>query len=157
MVFVAGDDLTAAALNAATEAAGWTTYTPTWSSSGTQPAIGNGTIKGAWCRVGKLIFVRITQQNGSTTTYGTGTYSWSLPTAAAAVTGFGTLPIWTGAANYLDAGTAYDVGILSISSGASTVGVLQRAGSGAAWGQLVPITWTTNDAVFLAFCYEPAT
>jgi len=58
----------------------WTDYTPTWTATGfTQ---GNGTITGDWISAGKLIIYRITATIGSTTTVGTGAYSFGLPTTA---------------------------------------------------------------------------
>lgn len=57
----------------------WTSWTPVWSSSGTQPVIGDGTIVGLKREVGKTVFFRILITLGSTTTVGTGNYSVSLP------------------------------------------------------------------------------
>lgn len=60
----------------------WTSYTPAWTSTGTAPAIGNGTITGAYQQVGKMVLgFRISIVFGSTTTYGTGNYLLSLPVA----------------------------------------------------------------------------
>jgi hypothetical protein len=56
----------------------WISYTPIWTSS-TPPAIGNGTIVGKYRRVGDSIDVQIDIISGTTTTYGTGTWTWSLP------------------------------------------------------------------------------
>lgn len=71
----------AVALNALMTALGaaWTTYTPTWVSSGVQPVIGNGIMAGAYLQLGKTLFVRVVLIPGTTTTFGTGTYSFSLP------------------------------------------------------------------------------
>src|SRR4051812_10042371 len=62
--------------------AAWDTYTPTWTSSGTTPAIGNGTLNGKWIRLGRTVTYRIQLTVGSTTTFGTGNYIWAIPTAA---------------------------------------------------------------------------
>ncbi|TQS29124.1 hypothetical protein [Microbispora sp. KK1-11] len=60
--------------------AGWTAYTPTWSTSNaTQPSVGNGTLTGAYRAVGKTVFFRLRFQAGSTTTFGDGLWSFSLP------------------------------------------------------------------------------
>lgn len=61
----------------------WTSYTPTWTSSGTQPALGNGTLVGRYARIGRTIVCQINLIPGSTTTFGTGTYSWALPATSA--------------------------------------------------------------------------
>lgn len=86
--WVVGETVTAALMNTEIRdqineiLAAWTTYTPTWSAS-TAPAIGNGTLTGRYMKVGRTCHVAIKQQNGSTTTYGSGGYTWSLPFTAA--------------------------------------------------------------------------
>ena len=61
----------------------WTAYTPTWTSSGTAPALGNGTLIGRYMKIGRTVICHINLISGSSTTYGTGTYSFSLPVQAA--------------------------------------------------------------------------
>jgi hypothetical protein len=58
----------------------WTSYTPTWTSSGTAPVIGNGTLAARYRVSGKTMYWRLTMVMGSTTTFGgAGLWSWSLP------------------------------------------------------------------------------
>lgn len=57
----------------------WQSYTPTWSSDGTVPTVGNGTVNGVWRRVGDSMEVRTRVNFGSTSTKGTGNYSISIP------------------------------------------------------------------------------
>lgn len=57
----------------------FSTYTPAWTSTGTAPAIGNGTITGHFKRLGKWGINIITMTAGGTTTFGTLLYRWSLP------------------------------------------------------------------------------
>lgn len=74
--------------------ADWTTYTPVWSSAGTQPVIGNGTLQGTYLRVGKLTQVLINFKAGSTTTFGTGAWTFTLPFAFKTLgTGLTSVPI----------------------------------------------------------------
>mgnify|MGYP001571216159 CR=1 FL=1 len=61
----------------------WTSYTPAWTSSGTAPAIGNGTIAGRYMKIGRTVLCHINVIFGSTSTYGTGNYSFSLPATSA--------------------------------------------------------------------------
>lgn len=68
----------AAILTAAPQSA-WSTYSAAWTSSGTNPAIGNGSITGRYIQLGKTILFRVTITMGSSTTYGTGGYAVSLP------------------------------------------------------------------------------
>jgi len=62
----------------------WTAYTPAWTSSGTAPALGNGTATGHYMRSGKAITVAAEIVSGTTTTFGTGNYRISLPVTASA-------------------------------------------------------------------------
>ncbi len=61
-----------------------TTYTPTWSSAANpQPAIGNGVLVGKYLQIGALVFAQIFFKAGTTTTFGTGVWNFSLPIAPA--------------------------------------------------------------------------
>jgi hypothetical protein len=57
----------------------WIAFTPVWTSTGTQPAIGNGALIGRYLTIGPLCFIRIRLYCGSTTTFGTGAFQFSLP------------------------------------------------------------------------------
>jgi hypothetical protein len=64
----------------------WQTYAPTWTTSGTAPAIGNGSISGRYVQFGKTVHFKILFTAGTTTTFGTGTWSFSLPVVNSANT-----------------------------------------------------------------------
>jgi hypothetical protein len=55
------------------------TYTPTLSSTGTAPTVGNGTITGQYSRHGSSVTVTVYWLLGSTSTGGTGDLQFSLP------------------------------------------------------------------------------
>ncbi|MEU0991926.1 hypothetical protein [Streptomyces sp. NPDC005953] len=84
-----GETVTAAMLNTEVRDqfnsmfAAWTAYTPAWSSAGTAPVIGNGSITGRYMKVGRTCHVAIRHVCGSSTTYGSGGYLWSLPFTSA--------------------------------------------------------------------------
>lgn len=60
----------------------WTTYTPTWAASGTAPAIGNGTLSGRYIRLfGRTFATQVLMVAGSTTTFGTGIWSFTTPSS----------------------------------------------------------------------------
>lgn len=59
--------------------AAWTPYIVNWTGAGSNPAIGNGTLNGAYRLVGKTVDFRIYLQAGSTTTFGSGLYSFNPP------------------------------------------------------------------------------
>jgi hypothetical protein len=50
-----------------------------WTSTGTQPAQGNGTWQGLFMQVGGLVCFNASITAGSTTTFGTGQYRFALP------------------------------------------------------------------------------
>ncbi|WP_433415018.1 hypothetical protein ACQP1V_36225 [Microtetraspora malaysiensis] len=59
--------------------AGWTPYTPVWSCSATAPNLGNGSLTGAYKAIGKTVEFRIRFVAGSSTAFGDGLWSFSLP------------------------------------------------------------------------------
>jgi hypothetical protein len=59
----------------------WFPYTPAWTASTSNPTLGNGSIAGRYMRSGKSVFFAAEVITGSTTTYGSGNYSLSLPIA----------------------------------------------------------------------------
>ncbi len=63
----------------------WTSFTPTWTGSTTNPAIGDGLIEGRYKLVGKTVHVWMMMTAGSTTTFGSGEYKISLPVTARAI------------------------------------------------------------------------
>jgi hypothetical protein len=54
-------------------------FTPEWTTLGTQPVLGNGTLVGQYTRIGKSVNVKIKLTIGSTTTLGTGGWGFGLP------------------------------------------------------------------------------
>ncbi|MFJ2568185.1 hypothetical protein ACIO02_35570 [Streptomyces sp. NPDC087568] len=87
--WVVGEVVTAALLNQEIRDqfnsffATWTTYTPTWTSSGTAPNIGNGSVTGRYLKIGRTVFCTINLVAGTTTTFGSGNYTFGLPFQAA--------------------------------------------------------------------------
>jgi hypothetical protein len=64
----------------------WTDYTPAWTSSGTAPALGNGTIEGRYLHIGDMVMARFLLTIGSTSTNGSGDYRISMPNTVSADT-----------------------------------------------------------------------
>ena len=132
-----------------TSVGAWTTYVPAWTSTGTAPAIGNGTITGASMTHGKTTFVRGQITMGSTTTFGTGTYSVSVPTAATA----GSQAQTVGVTFYLDSGTAQRGG-MCIFGTSTTMQLITAAGGDVT--NTVPHTWANTDRIYWSVTYEIA-
>jgi hypothetical protein len=67
-------------INDALQALGvWQAWTPTFTTTGTAPAIGNGTMIGRYTVFNKTVIAQFFFSAGSTTTFGTGTLLFSLP------------------------------------------------------------------------------
>lgn len=85
--WLAGEKLTATLMNEQIRDAlkaisdPWTAYTPTWTASSVNPTLGNGTLVGSYVKAGRLVIGDIRLTIGSTTTVGTGSYSFGLPFA----------------------------------------------------------------------------
>lgn len=62
----------------------YTAYTPTWATTGTAPAYGNAVVVGQYLQIGKLVHTYGRVTFGSTSTFGTLVYSFSLPVTASA-------------------------------------------------------------------------
>ena len=133
----------------------WTSYTPTWTGSGGNPAIGNGTLAGKYIQAGKLVVFQITIIAGSTTTFGTGNYGTSLPFAPTAyrwrfygtVGNSGITDVWACARSAGGGSTAVELTHASVS--ASTV-------VDAFITPTVPHTMGTADYIYIHGTYEAA-
>lgn len=138
------DDLTATLQ--ARDGGAWTSYTPTWSSSGTAPSLGNGTIAGkykydAWTR---MLHIRVNLSMGSTTTYGTGLYRFSIPS------GFTVVAYENGAVT--GSMSDFSAGAFAICIGAGhTTNDLRDfiTGTGGVLNNTTPWTWANGDTLDL--------
>jgi hypothetical protein len=127
----------------------WTAYTPVWTAS-TAPALGNGTLTGAYMQVGDLVFIKIVLSPGSTTTFGTGPWRFSLPV--------------TPEIHSLIPGLANDASAVDRSPVAAWVftalasGDNMRIGTSTgvdSLGSLIPFTWASGDTLVLSGSYRP--
>lgn len=126
----------------------WVSYTPTWSSSGTQPVLGNGIISAWWRRVGDSVELRINTAFGSTTTYGTGNWKFSTPASLV----IDTTKLFN--ATNIGSGIAYDSSALSSKAltaryDGSTDGIrlFSPEGTGGVVTATTPFTWATADEI----------
>jgi hypothetical protein len=127
----------------------WQAYTPSWVSTGTAPALGNGVLLGRYAQVGKVVHAYINFTLGSTSTQGTGTWYFTLPPGlpAAAVTTIGHARTRRGTnslATVLVEAALTRVGWLEIGQALANTG----AGVG------VPAAWATGNGVSLNMTYE---
>jgi hypothetical protein len=125
-----------------------TAYTPTWTSSGDAPAIGNGTLTGHYTKLGKRVDARIALTFGNTTDPGTGMWFLGLPFAAGYTGDVGLVGLdnvgnesWTGMARTAATSTSVYM--------TTTSGDVLAALVGAA----VPFAWGDTDVLTINISY----
>jgi hypothetical protein len=132
--------------------AAWTAYSPAWTGTVSDPAISNGTITGAYRRIGATLNVRVRIVMGSTTTFGSGVYRISLPYAlkngsllvAACVDASAGSVAWTGAARIFAETATGDNMRIVVTDGVAGI------------SPTVPFTWAASDILTIAGAGELA-
>ncbi|MFF5784179.1 hypothetical protein ACFY8P_04320 [Streptomyces sp. NPDC012693] len=158
--WVVGEVVTAAYLNAEVRdqwldvLAAWVTYTPVWTGATTNPVLGNGSLVGRSKKIGRLVNFQIDLTMGSTTTYGTGAWSITLPFQAAASSG-------SRVGNAQALGASRFGGQVVVSPGANGIGAFFPASSAvsnySSAAAAVPFAWANGNELRITGCYESAT
>ncbi len=117
-------------------------FTPSWTSSPSNPSLGNGTLTSFYERSGRKITIKIDLIMGSTTTYGSGVWSFSLPVPNIATGDY------VGTALLVCAGTT-SIGVAFVSG--STVTIYTSAGSLVT--PTTPGTWATGNRLLITVTY----
>jgi len=135
----------------------WQSHTVSWTAATTNPAIGNGTLVGRYIVIGKLCTYVLGLVMGSTTTYGSGNWAFSLPVNAVNTAGIN----FYGVAHLRKVGTANYERIAQISPSLSTsvINLFTDPTPGSNSANLstsVPFTWGKGDALGFEITYEIA-
>ncbi len=145
-----GAGLTAAHMNSYSRdnwknlADAWTAYTPTL----TNWALGNGTLTGAYVKVGRLVIFRLRYDAGSTSTWA-GNPVFGLP--AASISSF-SLPV--GQALLADNSSSARATRTALIN--SSTDLIMRAEDGAVLSSTVPWTWANADIIEISGLYQAA-
>lgn len=130
---------------------GFTAYTPTWTASSSNPAIGNGQIDAGYRYVPEsdLVVYEGRIVTGTTTTYGSGFWQITAPITASA--GSANRTVLVGEAIDASAGSAHPI------VGRWFSGTLVFNGvAGTSVSSTVPFTWATGDELRWSITYEAA-
>jgi hypothetical protein len=122
-------------------------YTPTWTTDGTAPALGDGTLAGYYSRTGKLVTASVVFAAGASTTFGTGEFRFSLPFTPSASQPF------IGSAVILDAGAQWFVGSAQTRQDGANLIVYPNAAAGSVTS-LRPMTWAAGDTLRASVTYS---
>jgi len=125
------------------------TYTPVITAGGSAFSAGNATITGRWQRFGRTVHLQIDVLFGSTTTFGTGVYTFSLPSGVPTPGGgnsIGTLQVVDASTGIWNQGIAQ----LPINSGVQCV----MDGGTTAVGATNPITFADGDRIRIDITYN---
>lgn len=139
----------------------WDSWTPSWTATGTAPAIGNGTLTGEYIQIGKTVIFRIKFIAGTTTTFGTGIWLFSLPVTLSTYYTSGT-PSNIGflLGGYMEDKAINGYGVVGGRFDAiSTFKVLysnSATGTVSLVGQTAPFTWGSTDYATFSGIYEIA-
>jgi hypothetical protein len=131
----------------------WTSYSPTWTGSSINPNIQNGSLTGAWKQWdgAKMAQVRILMVAGSNTTFGSGQWSFSLPSGLSPVTVNAVIH-----GHLLDTSASSNryacVGMLNSSPSAVVSQIAVNGTAGVS--STIPFTWGDSDALVLGGTFE---
>jgi len=127
----------------------WQSYTVSWTAATTNPSIGNGTLTGRYVQIGKTVICSISLTMGSTTTYGSGNWSFSLPYA---VKNSYSLGQW---ASY-GAGAVYNTGHSILYPNTGVVSSFIRDSGVSYLNATTPHTWASGSELHFFATYETA-
>jgi hypothetical protein len=123
-------------------------WLPTWTASGTAPVLGNGQLGNAWYLSGRTMHFAFFVLFGSTTTYGTGVWSFSLPSASP-------LGLVCPVVLVMTAGNWSATGLVAGGTSALTV-IESHAGASPGIGPTTPATWASGNALVIQGEYVTA-
>lgn len=123
-------------------------YTPAWTGSVVDPAIGDGSIIGRYTRRGYTCTAVATITMGSTTTFGTGTWFVSLPFVPS------TALEQNGSLRITDTGTAFYVGTVQTLTDATARVQLYTNAAANVVTSAIPMTWASGDSLSFSITYS---
>lgn len=125
-------------------------YTPTFTASGTAPAVGNGTLAGSYSRNGKQITATFSLIPGSTTTFGTNDLRLGLPLTIKSATNVQKL----GGGLLRDDSTGTYYPCTSVGSPGTAYMTLAAAGATSYVSGTVPFTLAQSDQIYGQLTYD---
>lgn len=126
----------------------WQDYDVEWTAASTQPAIGNGSLLGRYSRSRNTIFLTVKLLVGSTTTKGTGAWTFSAPP--------GNIPSIVGANGMGEAIDTSTSNIYMTGASVDETGLISPFNDSGFFSTSVPFTWATGDTLRVSALYDVA-
>lgn len=128
------------------------TYTPTWTATGGSPlpSIGNGTLTGAYIKIGQFVMVTVSLTGGSTTVWGTTSDAWTMSLPFQAIGA-----VFYGVGNAGDAGVSNYPLLVTLAASGTTVRFIKTTTNvPGSFTSVEPFTWGTGDTLQFTICYR---
>lgn len=126
-------------------------YTPTWTTSGEAPNLGDGTLTGRYTLSGKTCTIQLKFKAGSTTTFGTSKFQFSLPFKAPT---YGARSY--GVARLFSRESGFFIGLVEIVENSSNAIIYCNNSLNSVQSDS-PFTWKNGDEINFTITYEFAT
>jgi len=126
-------------------------YTPAWTTTGTAPVIGNGSLTGRYSLSGNICTVQFQLVAGSTTTFGTGQFQITLPFPTV-----NTGQRAQGMARIFDSGVGQYVGLIEVISNSSLMVFYPTTSVTDLVSSTSPMTWASGDSLRGTITYQIA-
>ncbi len=135
----------------------WTSYTPTWTGSSSNPTLGTSTLQGYYRQNGKTVELNVQLIMNTGFTVGSGQYRFALPVAA------NTSHIATGTffmcSGYLLDTSASEPGFISGAKLITSTTMEVQGGKAGGFGAVAsafPFAWNNGDVITFGATYEAA-
>jgi len=119
-------------------------YTPTWTGAISNPALGDGSLSGDYELIGDTCTFNIVLTMGATTTYGSGSFIFSLPMPA---DNFSVLPAYA-----LEFGANHYTGLALVTGGGPDVFIVSNNSSDT-WRSVFPFIFGNTDRIWISGTY----
>lgn len=124
-------------------------YTPVWTTTGTAPDIGDGTLSGRYSLNGRICTVQFELVAGSTTTFGTGQFQLSLPFPVANAGQRA-----QGMARIFESGVGQYVALVEAGANSSTMVFYPTTTNTAPVNANTPMVWSSGDSLRGTITYQ---
>jgi hypothetical protein len=123
-------------------------FQPVWSAATTAPVLGNGSLIGAYVEVGSLLIYSVRLVPGTTTTFGTGAWAFTVPRVRVQAE-----PMFLGSAWAIDSSAGISYPGICRSSTVLNSAIIHATFVGGDAAVAVPFAWANGDTLVATIAY----